>query len=200
MIFEMKQKIFVASLMVILILSAISTPVNVLATEKKDDDNKDNDDHKTHNSCNNIPKETPFRDLWIYVCDLKTQIDVINIKLNNLNTGGGGSTNTWCPPKGVTIDLSNSDFRLHNFAGCNLSSDTFTNADLRYASFTGANLYHADLSGTMLDYADFSGANLTGTNFHFALMNGVITTGCHANALNPPTGPVNSGTLPACGP
>lgn len=207
----MKQKIIVASLITILLIGAVSTPINVLATTKNGyDDNKntnvkehEDDDHKTHNSCQNIPKETPFRDLWIFVCSFQTQIDQINDKINKINSGGGGTgtggSNQWCPTA-KNISLGHATLQLQNLAGCDLSNTYFGDSIMQYVNLRGANLTNTDLSGASLNYANLSNTILTSTNFNHADLTGITTTGCHADPAYPPTGTPLVGTLPVCGP
>lgn len=193
----MKQKIIVISLMMVLIVGAISTPVNVLATDTKNS-HDDDDDHKTHNSCQNLPKETPFRDIWVFACNLQTQIDQINVKLNALSTGGGtggGTSTSWCPTA-TNIVLNGVDLRLRSLVSCNLSNADFGDAQLQYSNLIGANLTNANLGGADLSYADLSNAILKNTNFGNAIMQGTVTTGCHGTPHGTPT----VGTLPSCGP
>jgi hypothetical protein len=192
----MKQKILVVSLMVILLIGTVSTPVSVLATDKKD--SHDDDDHKTHNSCQNIPKETPFRDIWVFVCSLQTQIDQINVKLNQLSTGGGtggGGSTSWCPTA-KNINLVGVDLRLHSLVGCDLSNAKLTDSNLQYVNLIGANLTNADFSGTDLSNADLTNAILKGTNFQNSNLFGMTATGCHGIPIGSPL----VGLLPSCGP
>ncbi|MEO9278186.1 MAG: pentapeptide repeat-containing protein [Nitrososphaera sp.] len=205
----MKQKILVVTLIAILLIGAVSTPIDVLATTKNgyDDSKKDNDDknknekdddHK-QDSCQHIPKETPFRNLWVFVCSLQTQIDQINEKLSHINSGGGGTgtggSNQWCPTA-RNISLGHATLQLQNLVGCDLSNSYFGDSIMQYANLRGANLTNSDLSGASLNYADLSGAILVGTNFNHADLTGITTAGCHGT----PTGTPVAGTLPVCGP
>ena len=214
----MKQKIIIVSLIAILLVGAVSTPINVLATTKNgyddpktngrdnDHDDHDHDDHKIHDSCKNLPKEMPLRDLWIFVCSFQTQIDQINVKLNNINSGGGGTggggtgnSNQWCPTA-KNISLGHATLQLQNLVGCDLSNSYLGDSHMEYANLRGANLTNSNLSGAFLNYADLSNAVLTNTNFNHADLTGIVSTGCHADPAYPPTGSPVAGTLPVCGP
>lgn len=191
-------------MIIILLIGSVSIPTSVMASNDKNDKNdKDNgnDDHyydhyehsKKPDSCQNIPRETPFRYLWVFVCSLQTQIDQINTNLNhntlvNLscidgqipkfknhvwicaaddNSGGGGtpSTSGGNCPTAQNINVSGLYLVLANLSGCNLSGATMTDADLRYANLQGANLDGANLGGAWLTNADLTGASTTGTIF-----------------------------------
>lgn len=186
--YEMRGKILVASMIFILLIGTFSTPINAIANENKNSHDDNDDHHKPHNSCQNIPRETPFRDLWIFVCSLQVQIDQINDKLNNLNSGGGGTGgNFWCPTA-TSIFLNNPDLRLQNLVGCNLSNAALIDGQLQYANLRGANLTNANLQGSNLSYADLTNANLSGTSFKFAILSGTVLTGATTDSTTDFTG------------
>jgi len=146
-------------------------------------------------TCSGTASGQTWEEVWAALCELKLQINSLQIQVDQMQVGGSGTgAGVFCPNLPYGADMQRADMTLANLPACNLSNVNFDHTSFRFANLQNTNLQNAilegaDLSGAILKGANLRGADLTRADLTRADLTGADLTGAilidtNLNCLN----------------